>query len=93
MKTEIKSAINLLAGKITEDIKADEALKFTQAALNLAHTEATIENTKAGYADMRSVFAQIARNACLVPPDGGAPTAEERELCDLIAQLIMAYGG
>jgi len=39
MKIEIEKAIKLLAEKITKDIKADEALKFTQAALNLAHTE------------------------------------------------------
>jgi hypothetical protein len=35
----INSAIKLLAEKITSDVKADEALKFTQAALNLAHVQ------------------------------------------------------
>ena len=46
MKTEIEAAINLLAGKITGDIKADDALKYTQAALNLAHVKATLEGAK-----------------------------------------------
>ena len=46
MKTEIENAIKLLAEKITNDVKADEALKFTQAALNLAHTASTVANTK-----------------------------------------------
>jgi len=46
MKTEIENAIKLLAQKITGDVKADEALKFTQAALNLAHVDQVIEVTK-----------------------------------------------
>lgn len=38
MKTKIDSAIELLAGKIaSNDLKGDEALKLSQAALNLAH--------------------------------------------------------
>jgi len=46
MKTEIKNAIKLLAQKITGDVKADEALKFTQAALNLAHVSQLVVQTK-----------------------------------------------
>lgn len=38
MKTEIETAIKLLIGQITGTIKGDDALKLTQAALNLAHT-------------------------------------------------------
>lgn len=44
MKTETERAIKLLAEKITSDVKADDALKFTQAALNLAHVFATFDN-------------------------------------------------
>ena len=44
METEIKRAIKLLTEKITTDTTADEALQFTQAALNLAHTHAVIKN-------------------------------------------------
>ena len=34
--------------------------------------------------------AEIARNACLVPPDGGAPTETESEMCDRAAAAILA---
>lgn len=44
MKTETETAIKVLAEKVKSDMKADDALKFTQAALNLAHVLATIEN-------------------------------------------------
>ena len=37
MKDAIETAIKLLAEKIKRDIKSDDALKFTQAALNLEH--------------------------------------------------------
>lgn len=30
----------------------------------------------------------IARNGCLVPPDGGSPTEAEAELCESIASMI-----
>lgn len=46
METVIETAITLLAAKITADVKGDDALKFTQAALNLAHTVATWQNMK-----------------------------------------------
>lgn len=42
MNDDIKKAIEVLAKKITESSTPDEALKFTQAALNLAHTAATL---------------------------------------------------
>lgn len=37
MKAEIEKAIKLLAEQVEKGMKADDALKFTQAALNLAH--------------------------------------------------------
>ena len=37
-------AIKVLADKITDDIKADDALKFTQAALNVANTKRCLES-------------------------------------------------
>tara|TARA_R100001480_G_scaffold130028_1_gene127569 strand:+ start:149 stop:304 length:156 start_codon:yes stop_codon:yes gene_type:complete len=49
MKTEINRAIEVLAGKITENVESSDALKFTQAALNLAHVNAVnINNDKDG---------------------------------------------
>lgn len=47
MKTEIEKAIKYLAVKITGDIKGDEAMKLSQAALNLAHTAQVIKQTEA----------------------------------------------
>jgi len=44
MYDEIDKAIKLLAQKITGDIKSDDALKYTQAALNLAHAKITLKN-------------------------------------------------
>ena len=42
MNNDLKNAIDVLAKKITDSITADEALKYTQAALNMAHTAATL---------------------------------------------------
>ena len=39
MNEKIDTAIGNLTGRITTQVKADEALKFTQAALNLAHVK------------------------------------------------------
>lgn len=38
----------------------------------------------------RDWCARIAREGCLVPPDGGSPTPEEIELCDRISERILA---
>lgn len=44
MKEAAEAAIKRLAEKVTSDMKSDDALKYTQAALNLAHVLATIDN-------------------------------------------------
>lgn len=46
MKTEIENAIVVLAKKITNPIAPDEALKFTQATLNLAHVLSILKNNE-----------------------------------------------
>ncbi len=46
MNNEIEAAITTLTGKISSDLKADEALKFTQAIANLAHAGNVIAETK-----------------------------------------------
>jgi len=43
---ESETAIKVLTKKINKETKPDEALKYTQAALNLAHVLATIYNIK-----------------------------------------------
>jgi len=37
MEQTIEKAIELLAGRITKEVKSEDALRFTQSALNLAH--------------------------------------------------------
>ena len=46
MNTAIENAIKLLSEKIVASVTPDEALKFTQAALNLAHTKIVLTNEK-----------------------------------------------
>lgn len=38
----------------------------------------------------RHACAVIAANACLVPPDGGSPTEDERIVCERAADFIIA---
>ena len=44
MSTIIDTAIDSLAKKVTGEIKPDDAMKYSQAALNLAHVKATNTN-------------------------------------------------
>lgn len=44
METAIKNTIKLLAEKVTESTKSDDAMRFTQSALNLSHVLATLDN-------------------------------------------------
>lgn len=43
MKTAIETAIKVLANKATNAVQPHEAMNYAQAALNLAHTYATME--------------------------------------------------
>lgn len=46
MKDDIKKAIERLTGMVTDGMDSADALRYTQAALNLAHVQATITNTE-----------------------------------------------
>ena len=46
MKTEIESAIKALIEKSKAAEKPNDATQFAQAALNLAHVLATVENVQ-----------------------------------------------
>lgn len=50
MKTEIEKAIKNLAKKVSGpiEIESADAQRLTQAALNLAHVLATLDNRKEG---------------------------------------------
>jgi len=43
MEEKLDQAILVVVAMIRPTVKADEALKFTQAALNLAHVKAQLE--------------------------------------------------
>jgi hypothetical protein len=45
MKDEIEMAVKSLAQKAEKSRHQDEAMKYSQAALNLAHAIATLDNT------------------------------------------------
>lgn len=45
MKTEIETTIKKLVERAKNTTQSDEALRFTQAALNLAHTLSIIKAT------------------------------------------------
>jgi hypothetical protein len=42
-KKTIEDAIEMLARRIKDDVKSEDALRFTQSALNLAHTKAVLD--------------------------------------------------
>jgi len=44
MKTAIDTAVLSLAARINEDVESADALRFTQAALNLMNVQALIHN-------------------------------------------------
>jgi hypothetical protein len=46
MKTETETAIKALMKKAVDATVASEAMQFAQAALNLAHVEATLAASK-----------------------------------------------
>ena len=46
MKDAIENSIHKLSDKITDDVKSDDALRYTQAALNLAHVLVTLDSIK-----------------------------------------------
>lgn len=46
MSVELKTVVVKLAEKSQTSERADDAMKFAQAALNVANAYATIENTK-----------------------------------------------
>ncbi|MCK5609986.1 hypothetical protein KAR91_49390 [Candidatus Pacearchaeota archaeon] len=46
MKEATEKAIKILADQVTKDMKSEDALRYTQAALNLAHVLSVHTDTK-----------------------------------------------
>lgn len=45
MENEVKEAIKALAEKLKTNVASDEAMRYSQAALNLAHTLQVLKQT------------------------------------------------
>lgn len=52
--------------------------------------DAIFETARPIIEELLKVCANIARNGCLVPPDGGSPSEAESQMCEEIAKLIEA---
>lgn len=87
-------AKELLRGWSGSSIYSHNPEKAGQLAAEFAaiRTEAESAGWKAGVEAMRELAGYVAIHACLVPPDGGAPTEEEREMCAEVARQIYASG-
>ena len=46
MKEATEAALKAMIAQATSNVRSDDAMKYTQAALNLAHVLATIDNMK-----------------------------------------------
>lgn len=44
IEAELAISLRLLCERIDESVKSEDALRFTQAALNIAHVLATLDN-------------------------------------------------
>lgn len=64
----------------------------TDCALNILRIEAAIDPAAIREAALREA-AYVAINACLVPPDGGSPTEQERLVCEEASRRILALIG
>ena len=65
METAIKDAVKLLSEKVTSDVKSEDAMRFTQAAQNLANCLATLDHigSKPEVTSLKKEIAQLKSNA------------------------------
>lgn len=64
-----------------------------RVARDPAFAQALLDEHAAENARLRAALKEaerIARDGCLVPPDGGSPTEAEAQMCDDIADRIAA---
>lgn len=75
-KTARKTAWDVIGIELAVDLRPD------------AHKE-LLDRIARAIMDERKRCAKVARYGCLVPPDGGAPTEDERLMCERIELSIM----
>lgn len=72
-----------------DGVTASEAQEWIEEELD--RLEAAIDAAwQAGAEAMRKAAANVASNTCLVPPDGGSPTEEERAVCEQVCRRVLA---
>ncbi len=64
--------------------------KHTQTDARTPMADFSVEQYTEGWNAATKQAAYQAKNACLVPPDGGSPTEAESDLCDEAARRIIA---
>jgi len=75
MKTEIESAVDVLAKKITSDIKPDDAMKYAQAMLSLAQMASVTAHTPQPTIRMVDVDEMVTRFLSWTLPNDFYPDA------------------
>lgn len=78
------------------DYSGEKGLALALSNINILFLEITRLRSHssaeriAGRREGLEMAALVARDGCLVPPDGGSPTEDERVMCDSIAATIRA---
>ena len=72
----------------TQWCSCEKCRQFNRDTFKRAIAQARAEGMVKGWDDAKERCARIARDGCLVPPDGGLPTEAERLMCEGIAATI-----
>ena len=87
--TEQAAIDALLAAGRPNEARAVEHLRARLNAMLEQYQAGQRFSYDSGRNDERSRCAKVARNGCLVPPDGGSPTEDEAAMCEEIARRIL----
>ena len=86
----VARAIGDVPKKAVDDaIEGVKSYEEAMAYLKTMHRR----QAKAAISIILEEAAKVAEKGCLVPPDGGSPTEDERIMCDGIAAAIRGLGG
>ena len=86
----VTSERDQLAAKLAEVERKSVAAWMLEHSFPTGHGDTVADLLVELVGHERGACARIARDGCLVPPDGGSPTEAEADMCDRIATLILA---